>query len=119
MARYLTRTLYPSFATRQIKEQGGPRWADIVARVGRMPISDRHSMAFTLTLRRLHRQGRITLAPCRTTCAACVTEALAGFDGEEAELVATYHACLAEITETCREMQARRLPRRTPAALAV
>jgi hypothetical protein len=119
MVHHRTRTLYPAFAARQIKEQGGPRWADIVARVGRVPVSDRRSMAFTLTLRRLHRQGRINLAARRTFCAVCVAEALAGFDGGEAELVTTYHACLDEITETCRAMQARRLPRRAATALAV
>lgn len=118
MPHFLSRTLYPSVATRRLTSQGNPRWADIVARVGRMPISDLHSMAFTLTLRRLHRQGRIA-TPGRETCMVCVAEALAGFDGAEAELVAAYDSCLDEVTEAYRVLQARRLRRRAPVALAV
>ncbi len=51
--------LYPAFAIDKLLHQRSQRWADLVAWLRTLPVTDPHVMAFTLTMRRLHRYGRL------------------------------------------------------------
>lgn len=110
-------SLYPEFGIEKLRSQHGRRWADLIDWIKTLPLSDPHSMALTLTLRRvqrsaqLHTSGRNS-APCSDPfCAVCAAEALTGFHGSEQDLLNIYEAHLNEITGALKGLRHARRPR--------
>lgn len=101
-------TLFPPAAVRRLAGQFGSRWAEIVEDVNRQPLTDPHTMAFTLTMRRLRRQHDDCPAEHEPLCAACACDLLAGCAITEQELVTLYQRSLADVRQAIRSMRAQR-----------
>jgi hypothetical protein len=111
--------LYPAFAIDKLLHQRSQRWADLVAWLRTLPVTDPHVMAFTLTMRRLHRYGRLdgTIGgDC--LCAVCAAQVVGNFRGSEEELLDFYYKNLDEVNATIKEMRARRAVTRPLAGVA-
>jgi hypothetical protein len=96
--------LYPAFGIRQLRDQHGRRWAELVDSLRKLPVSDPRVMAFSYTMRRLgHRMCGVPL------CALCAAEALESFEGSEDELLALYHQNLHHVQSRIGTRRVRRL----------
>jgi hypothetical protein len=111
MALY-NNSLYPLFGISSLRSQRGQRWADLVDWVGKLPGSDPHVMAFTMTIRRLNRMRPAEDKLCADPfCAVCAAQVVASFDGSEQELLDLYYKNLHEIQSTIRTMRVREVVR--------
>ncbi|MBN1428504.1 MAG: hypothetical protein JXB07_08965 [Anaerolineae bacterium] len=110
MALY-NNSFYPLFGINSLRGQRGQRWADLVDWIGKLPGSDPHVMAFTMTIRRLNRlQSEDRLCP-DPFCAVCAAQVVALFDGSEQELLDFYYNNLHEVQSTIRNMRVREVVR--------
>jgi hypothetical protein len=102
-----TSTALASSSLEHLRNQIGLRWADLVDNITRLPVSDPHVMAFSLTLRRIQRS--VQSGP-RTSlrdpqCKVCANEITSEFKGSEQELIELYYLHLAEISATIKTMR--------------
>ena len=104
---------YPRYAIQQLINLHAARWAEIVHHVSNLPLSDPAVMAFTLTVRRLGR--RLDYRYQHHLCAACAQDILAGYPGDEHDLVTLYYVHLEEINKTMQHMQQRQRARQQAA----
>jgi hypothetical protein len=90
-----------------LRNQIGVQWADLVEHITRLPVSDPHVMAFSLTLRRIQRrlQLQVSAATHDPLCRVCANEITSAFDGSEQELIDLYYRHLAEISATLKTMR--------------
>ncbi len=103
-----TGALYPLFGIDVLRSQRGSRWTALVDRLGALPGTDERVMAFTLTIRRLRRQGILTQDLCSDPfCALCAARVVEQYAGSEDDLLALYEANLKEIKFVKRHMRVR------------
>jgi hypothetical protein len=111
MALY-NNSFYPLFGVNSLRGQRGQRWADLVDWVGKLPASDAHVMAFTMTIRRLNRQSSSGEKLCSDPfCAVCAAQVVALFDGSEQELLDFYYNNLHEVQSALKNMRVREIVR--------
>jgi hypothetical protein len=99
--------VYSATGFDHLRNQIGLQWADLVEHVTRLPVSDPHVMAFSLTLRRIqrsfhHQRSNSSQDPL---CKVCANEVASAFQGSEQELIDLYYHHLAEIRTTLKTMR--------------
>lgn len=105
-------SFYPLFGMNSLRSQRGQRWADLVDWVGKLPGSDPHVMAFTMTIRRLNRMRPAEEKLCSDPfCAICAAQVVSSFDGSEQELLDLYYRNLNDVQSTIRTMRVREVVR--------
>lgn len=98
-------TLYPQFGVAKLREQHGQKWAEIVDHIHSLGVTDPQVMAFTLTVKRIRKQNKLSTAQCKDPlCAVCTAEVLEYFTGSEEDLVNLYLSNLREIQQTVKLM---------------
>lgn len=118
MALY-NNSFYPLFGFSSLRSQRGQRWADLVDWVAKLPGSDPHVMAFTMTIRRLNRTRTAENKLCSDPfCAVCAAQVVASFNGSEQELLDLYYRNLNEVQSTVRTMRVREVVRERAVAAA-
>ncbi|MBN1312314.1 MAG: hypothetical protein JXB30_12925 [Anaerolineae bacterium] len=106
-------SFYPFFGLSSLRGQRGQRWADLVDWISTLPGSDPHTMAFTMTIRRLNRMRSMESKLCSDPfCAICAAQVVALFDGSEQELLDFYYNNLQEVQYAIRNMRVREVVRR-------
>ena len=100
-------TFYPSYSLAELRMLRGRRWSDLVDRLNTLPRTDPHVMAFSLLIKRLHRE----FDPCAgchdALCAACATAVVDRSGGSEQELMERYWQCHDEISRSLAALQQR------------
>jgi hypothetical protein len=100
-------SLYPYFGVTSLRDQRGHKWAEIVDYVREQNAADPHVMAFTLTLRRIRKEHKLSVSLCRDPfCAVCAADILKHFPGSEEELIRFYFKNLHEMQQTLTVLRA-------------
>jgi hypothetical protein len=108
---------FPLFGLLELSRQHGTEWRSLVDRVNALPVDDPEVIAFRLTIDRIRRGQGNAPHGCRDPfCASCVSQIVAGFEGDEKDLIAFYHRNLAEVNFTMRSMRKRAVRRETRTA---
>jgi hypothetical protein len=99
--------VYSTTGFDHLRNQIGLQWADLVEHITRLPVSDPHVMAFSLTLRRIQRslQHQSITSSHNPQCKVCANEVVSAFQGSEQELIDLYYGHLAEIRATLKSMR--------------
>jgi hypothetical protein len=110
--------VYSATGFDHLRNQIGLQWADLVEHITRLPVSDPHVMAFSLTLRRIQRslQHQSSNSSCDPQCKVCASEVASAFQGSEQELIDLYYGHLTEIRSTLKTMRQSRSKRAVSAA---
>jgi hypothetical protein len=110
---------FPLFGMLKLRKQRGSEWRRLVDRVNALPVDAPEVIAFRLTIDRVRRAQGEDLRACHDPfCANCVSQVVAGFEGDEKDLLALYHRNLAEVNFTIRTMRRRAVKHEVrPAAL--
>jgi hypothetical protein len=98
---------YSATGFEHLRNQIGLQWADLVDQITRLPVSDPHVMAFSLTVRRIQRSLKHQNSPSShdPLCKVCAHEVASAFQGSEQELIELYYRHLAEIRSTLKTMR--------------
>lgn len=106
------RLFFPLFKLSKLRKQKGRAWQKLVDRVNALPVNNPEVIAFRLTVDRIRRAQGHDVRTCRDSfCAGCISQIVAGFEGDERDLLALYHRNLAEVNFTLRSMRKRAVER--------
>lgn len=106
------KSFFPRFGLLTLRGQAGLEWRGLVDRVNTLPVDDPEVLAFRLTIDRVRRTQGGEPHHCRDPfCTACLAQVVAGFDGDERDLMALYQSNLAEVNFALRSMRKRALAR--------
>ena len=91
-------TFFPAFGVGELSRRRGRRWAELVMLIHSLPLSDKRVMAFTLTMRQLHKLLNPGQSLCdEPLCTLCTSQIMAEFNGSDEELLAIFNENLQKI----------------------
>src|SRR5687768_13950609 len=102
-------SFYPHYGVAKLREQHGCRWGDLIEQVRALNVTDPRVMAFTLTVKKIRKQHRLSTSLCKDPfCAVCTAEVLEHYRGSEDELIHYYYGSLREVQQTMKLMYTHR-----------